>query len=171
MGFGFNLFGFPLLVVATVALLIYATRKKTALKVLAAIWTITIVLFVVGAVADHFRTPIMLTKQDVVGEYRIDTTFYTGKNSRWQYSRYKFRITESDSIYFAIMNEGRSCKTYGHKIIAESGPPFLWSVIADSTCHVISGKPILFRGHNKFYYVFHSSKFGNMFFRRTKLHH
>lgn len=169
MGFGFSLFGLPLLLIVTVALLLFATRKKSALKVLAAIWLITIVLVIACAVASHLREPILLTKQDVVGEYRIDTTFYPGKNARWQYYRYKFRITNSDSLYFTIMDTGQHpYKIFAHKINQDFGPPFLWSVVADSTCHIIRAKPILHRGHNKFYYVLHSDKFGNMFFRHAK---
>lgn len=169
MGFGFNLIGFPLLILATVILLIYALRNKAALKILAFIWAGVIFLFIVGSIADYYRKPIRLTKDDVVGEYRIDTTFYPGKNSRWQYFKYKFEITSNDSIYFTIMNaEQKPYKVYRHKIKVDVGPPLQWSIIADSTYHVIKEQPTLHRSHDRFYYVFHSAKFGNMFFRRMK---
>jgi len=87
MGFGFNLFGFPLLILATVGHLIYfvVTKKKIALKLLGGLWALTIFIFCLSLFMERLRKPISLTKQDIIGEYRIDTNFYPGANSKWQY--------------------------------------------------------------------------------------
>jgi hypothetical protein len=170
MGFGFNLFGFPILILATVGLLIYffASQKKIALIILSGLWGLTILIFILGAIADHYRTPIPLTKADIIGEYRIDTTFFPGRNANWQHDHYKFYITDKDSIFFVVMNGKQISQTfYKHQITYLDGPPDLWLIIADSTHHIIKNQPTLFRGHDKFYYVFHSDKFGNMFFRKS----
>ncbi len=169
MGFGFNLFGFPILILATVGLLIYffATQKKIALIILGGLWGLTILVFILGSIADHHRTPIRLTKHNIVGEYRIDTTFFPGKNATWQYEHYKFYITDKDSILFVVMKEKEIPQTfYKHKIEYSDGPPDLWTIVADSTHHIIRNQPTLYRGHDKYYYVFHSDKFGNVFFRK-----
>ena len=169
MGFGFNLFGFPLLILSTIGLFIFflISRKKITLTILGSLWGFTILIFIFGSIADHYRKPIRLTKQDIIGEYRIDKTFYPGKNANWQYKHFKFYITDKDSILFVIMKEkGIPLAFYKHKINFSDGPPDLWKIIADSTHHILKSQPTLYRGHDKFYYVFHSEKYGNMFFRK-----
>lgn len=171
MGFGFNLFGFPILILVTVGLIIYffATKEKIALKILGGLWGLTFGVFILGSIADHYRTPIRLTKQKIVGEYRIDTTFFPGKNANWQFNHYKFYITDKDSILFVVMKEnGIPRAIYKHRIKYSDGPPDMWSIVADSTHHIIRNQPTLYRGHDKFYYVFESDKFGNMFFRKLE---
>jgi hypothetical protein len=169
MGFGFNLIGFPLLLLATGGLVIYAVVKQTRkpFLVVAALWSLTLLLFIIGTIADHFRTPIRLTKADITGEYRIDTNFFSGTNAKWQYDHYRFTITPSDSIIFYVTKIDTVIRTYRDKIIYSSGPPDLWKVQSDTTYHVIKYPPTLYRGHKKFYYVFKSDIYGNMFFRKV----
>lgn len=167
MGFGFNLFGFPILVIATTLLLVAATRNRSALKILGIIWSGALVLLVAGSIADNLRKPIVLTKEKIVGEYRIDTSFYPGKNAQWQHDHFKFIITRDDSIHFIVLNDQQKpSKIYNHKIDYHFGPPDRWSINADNAYHVIKSPPTLYRGHKKFYYVFESPKYGNMFFRK-----
>ena len=168
MGFGFNLIGFPLLVLTTVGLLIYfaISKKKIALIILITLWGFTIFLFVTVIISNRYRTPILLTKADIIGNYRVDTSFFPGINAKWQYDHYKFKITPTDSIYFYVTNKDTILKTFKCKLKYSSGPPDLWTIQNDATYHVIKNLPTLFRGHNKFYYVFHSDFYGNMFFRK-----
>jgi hypothetical protein len=169
MGFGFNLFGFPLLILMTIGLFIFflISKKKITLTILGGLWGFTILVFIFGSIADHYRKPIRLSKQDIIGEYRIDKTFFPGKDANWQYKHFKFYITNKDSILFLIMKEkGIPLAFYKHKINYSDGPPALWEINTDSTHHILKNQPTLYRGHDKFYYVFHSEKYGNMFFRK-----
>jgi hypothetical protein len=169
MGLGFNLFGFPILLLSSVGLIIYffVTKRVIALKILGMLWGSAILIFAISSVIGNRRMPIRLTKEDIVGEYRIDTTFFPGANARWQYDHYKFFITGNDSIHFIVMKEKEiPIQVYRHRITYTAGPPALWSIVADTSDHLIN-QPILYRGHNKFYYVFRSKKFGNMFFRKV----
>ncbi|RPD43382.1 hypothetical protein [Paracnuella aquatica] len=170
MGFGFNLIGFPLLLLATGGLVIYAIAKQTwkPLLIVAAIWGLTILLFITATIADYFRTPISLTKADIIGEYRVDTNFFSGTNAKWQYDHYRFKITSSDSIIFYVTNKDTVIKTFKEKILYSSGPPDLWKVQSDTTYHILKYPPTLYRGYKKFYYVFKSDIYGNMFFRKVK---
>jgi ABC-type transport system involved in multi-copper enzyme maturation permease subunit len=171
MGFGFNLFGFPLLLLATAGLIIYAVAKQSwkPLLVVAGLWGLTILMFALASIADYNRKPIRLTRQDVIGEYHIDTNFFSGANARWQYDHYKFYITNNDSILFTVSNDkGVPQKLYRHKVTYSGGQPTLWKISADTTHHIIRQQPTLYRGHNKFYYVFRSDKYGNMFFRKNQ---
>lgn len=170
MGFGFNLIGFPLLILATIGLLIYflATKKKIALKILGGLWALTILIFCLELFMDKFRKPISLTKQDIIGEYRIDTNFYPGTNAKWQYEHFKFTITSNDSLRFYQTSKDTIFKTCTYKLKYSSGPPDLWSILNDTTNKILKHPPTLYRGHNKFYYVIRSDKYGNMFFRKQK---
>ena len=170
MGFGFNLFGFPLLILATIGLLIYflATKKKIALKILGGLWALTIVIFSLVLFMERLRKPISLTKQDIIGEYRIDTDFYPGKNAKWQYGHFKFTITSNDSLHFYETRNDTILKIHTCKLKYSSGPPYLWGVENDTTCKILKHPPTLYRGHNKFYYVIRSDNYGNMFFRKQK---
>ena len=154
----------------TVGLLIYfvLTKKKIALKVLGGLWALTILIFGLGLFMDNFRKPISLTKQDIIGEYRIDTNFYPGRNAKWQYENYKFTITSNDSLYFYQISGDKIFKSYAYKLKYSSGPPDLWSIANDTTCKILKYPPTLYRGHNKFYYVIRSDNYRNMFFRKQK---
>ncbi len=126
MGFGFNLFGFPLLILATFGLLIYffVSQKKIALIILGGLWVLAISVIILNLIVDYNRTPIRLTKNDIVGEYRIDKTFFPGTNAKWQYDLYKFYITNKDSILFVVMKEKEIPRTiYKHKIKYSNIPP------------------------------------------------
>jgi hypothetical protein len=170
MGFGFNLFGFPILVLISIGLLIYLliSKNKIALIILASLWGLLFLFFELGAIARYYRKPISLTRNDIVGEYRIDTTFYSGKNATWQYNHYKFFITKKHSIMFVEMNDkGRVIYREVHDL-KFSNIPVTWEIKSDTLHHVIRNNPTLYRSHSKFYYVFHSVKFGNMFFRKIE---
>ena len=67
MGFGFNLIGFPLLLLATVGLLIlfFKTRNKTALKILGGLWCLTILLLVIAMIKTNFDKPVRLPKGSI----------------------------------------------------------------------------------------------------------
>ena len=169
MGFGFNLIGFPILILTTIGLLIYffVSKKRIALTILGAIWGLTILVFIASVISDHYRAPIRLTKSEIIGDYRIDTNFYKGTNAKWQYEHYKFTISPNDSIYFFVINKDTVKKMFKGKLKYSSGPPDLWTIQSMTTYHVIKYPPILYRGHNKFYYVFKSDIYGNMFFRKV----
>lgn len=169
MGLGFNLIGFPLLILTTLGLLTYflITKKKAVLKILSVAWLLIIVVIATRLIANHYQTPIRLTKADIIGEYRIDTNHFNGINANWQHSHYKFIITATDSIIFYETNKDIIIRTFKEKITYSPGPPDLWRVQSDTAFHVIRYPPTLFRGHNKFYYVFVSERYGNMFFRRV----
>jgi hypothetical protein len=102
MGFGFNLFGFPFLVLTTLGLLAYffITKKTIALKILGFVWLLTIVVFVAGFITDYFRTPIRLTKTEIIGDYRIDTNFFSGANAKWQYDHFRFQLHQETASFF-----------------------------------------------------------------------
>ena len=127
MGFGFSLIGIPLLLLLSVSLVLYFifAKKRKALYALGILWGMVFMLILLAFALDQRRRPIQLTKADFVGDYRIDTTFYPGRNSRWQYHRFAFRILESDSILFlAINDKGTRINVFRHEILVGDGPHY-----------------------------------------------
>ena len=110
----------------------------------------------------YFEKPIRLTKEDIVGKYEVDTDFYPGLNANWQHNNYSFEITKNDKF---ILNHSNGSQL-SFDISWSSGPPFLWS-IKNPNHQIISNQVTLYRSHFNFYYVFKSSKWGNMFFRKV----
>jgi hypothetical protein len=149
MGF---IIGFPILLLTTIAFIIFyaITKKKIALIGICSIWGFAFLIVVTGLINDYYSQPIRLTKTDIIGDYRIDTNFFTRKNAKWQYDHYRFTITR-----------------YKEKIVYSSGPPDMWKVQNGTAYQVLKYPPKLFRGHKKFYYVFKSDYYGNMFFRKV----
>ena len=172
MGFGFNLIGFSLLILATLGLLTYffISKRKGALKIVGVIWGFTILIIATAVIGNHFRTPIPLTNFDIIGNYCIDTNFFAGTNAKWQYKQYRFMITPTDSIYFYVINKDNIIKMFKEKIRYSIGPPTLWTVQMDTPFYqIMKYSPTLYRGHNRFYYIFKSDIYGNMFFRKVKV--
>lgn len=130
MGFGFNLIGFPVLLLTTIALLIYffVSKKKIALKILRALWGLTILIIITAVISGTNRRPIALTKADIIGDYKVDTNIFSGRNAKWQYDHYRFIITKTDSIYFYATSKDTILKTFKGKLKYSSGPPGLWTI-------------------------------------------
>ena len=110
--------------------------------------------------------PIRLNKGDIIGIYKIDESFYPGKNAKWQREHFWFEITDKEElILHEILDDGYSVTLHG-KVKWINGRPEMWSVKMEENHHLFSSDPTLYRGPSKFYYVLNSSKFGNMFFRK-----
>lgn len=169
MGFGFNIIVIPVLILFTGGAAFYYLykRNKTALQLLAVLAGTVILLFVISIVKRRNEQPIPLSKKDIIGNYRIDKHFYPGRNTNWQYDHFRFTITSTDSIYFFITRKDTVIKIMKQKLVYFGGPPDLWRIEGDSLHHIIKHPPVLYRGHKKFYYVFHSAHYGNIFFRKT----
>ncbi len=189
MGFGFNLL-FPFLVLlAAVSLLIalfFSIRRKTFKPMLVTAGIVMIPVLILSGIwlFNKYYQPMNISKGDIYGNYRIDTTFYPGKQARWQYEHIRFELDshfykvniqfEGDSAGQRIINGSINWKTGSHPqlwefgrfsvgISAESG--FVGRIVPDSIM-ILGRQPILYRSHNRFYYVFENTPWGNLFFRK-----
>lgn len=130
-------------------------------------------LFVLMAYVYFYQSNygrVTFSKEHIIGSYEIDNSFYPGVNADWQKSIYRFDITTDDKLVFYEKLKDNSEKVYINDIRWNFGPPYHWSLNVVNEHHVIDPRPTLFRSSNnrKFYYVFKSKKFGNMFFRKVK---
>lgn len=169
MGFGFNLIAFPVVLFTFIILLIlyFLSNERKYLIGLFVLCGGLSMLFGVVSYINHSNRPIKLQKKDIVGLYQIDTSFYPGKNAKWQHKHFKFRITKDDSFIFSIKsNSGKTTNLRG-KVLWRLGPPDLWTIkMNGSSHHILQSPPTLYRGHDRFYYVFESD-WGNVFFRKV----
>ena len=125
------------------------------------------ILAIAFLIIPDLSKPIRLMKEDVIGKYQIDTNFYPGKNARWQFDHYSFEITKQDSFLFSIKG-ARTKIVLRNTIIFNDPPPFIFRLQQTSPFHILKEPPTLVRKHSWFYYIFHSEKFGNMFFRKRE---
>lgn len=156
--------------VMTIGLLIaYSVNKdRLFLKVIGVLWGMVFLLFIVNGIIRNNERPIRLTKEDIVGVYRVDRSFYPGKNAEWQYRHLNFEITKDDRFILKVLKDDGKLNVLRGKVRWEVGPPDFWSLeMKSGTHHLIKEAPTLYRGPHSFYYVFRSD-WGNVFFRKVK---
>ncbi|MFT3885103.1 MAG: hypothetical protein QM724_06625 [Flavobacteriales bacterium] len=181
MGFGFNLLFLPMLLICGVASLIYiwltpAERRNEVIRSIA--WLsvagflgLVVVLFL-GRWNEARTAPIQPGRTDIIGEYRVDTNMFNGFQARWQYGHHRILITSQDSLILEILGNGQTTRRYARAMKADDVAGlfhYRWHFkdAADSlTHHIIGSEPVMYRQHSGFYYVFHSARYGNMFFRK-----
>lgn len=154
-------------------------KRHTPFVFLLALWGI----FISGTgllwlIEPYFR-PMILTQKDIIGNYVIDKNKFPGKQADWQYENFKFTITENEKLIFKSRIYDDFWKSDTVTISYSTGYYDLdkeeycnrkIKIHSDSTSHhIISDNPTLYRQNfGRFYYVFESEKFGNVFFRKEK---
>lgn len=114
-----------------------------------------------------FVEKMNLNKNEIYGEYVIDTDKFEGRNTDWQYDHFKIDITRDNKLKLYIYNNnGDVAKIITRKIeIMEGYTNARLNINPNSSdYHILQENPTLYRNVWSFYYVFHSSKYGNMFF-------
>lgn len=121
-----------------------------------------------------FVEKMNLSKNEIYGEYVIDTDKFEGKNTDWQYDHFKMDITRDNKLKLYIYNnDGNVAKIITRKIeIMEGYTNARLNINPNSSdYHILQENPTLYRNVWSFYYVFHSSKYGNMFFVKKAWYH
>ena len=183
MGKGIALFFYLLLLPATGILLLtwvityIKWKKHTAFFVLLAIWGLFISLTGLIWFLQPYLEPKILTQKDIIGNYVIDKDKFPGKQADWQYKNFRFEITSNKELIFKSRIYDTVWKSDTVKISYSSGYYDLDKeeycnkkirIHSDSTSHhILKDNPTLYRqSFGRFYYVFKSEKFGNVFFKK-----
>jgi len=118
----------------------------------------------------HFFTKKgIVKKEDIYGKYVIDRTKYSGKQSDWQYNHFQFEITKQNQFIFYQTEYGKILDSDTINIeFLEVYSSHRVKLVGGYRHHIIQDNPTLFRNVWSFYYVFHSPKFGNLFFKKGK---
>ncbi len=172
MGFGFNLGMIFIILPLTIILLLVwlISRKNIFGKTVLLIWLGIFGLIALVSVLKVFTDKKVLDKNDIYGEYIVDRTKFSGKQSDWQYNHFRFEIKEDNTIIFYETEGSKLLKTHKGTISFHYAynRPRLIIDIAEPRHHIIENKPTLYRTIWSFYYVFNSPKFGNVFFTKGK---
>jgi hypothetical protein len=149
-------------------------KKQQFVYILITIWVIFIggtgLLFMI----EPFLKPMVVTPQDIYGNYVIDKSIFPGKQAEWQYDNFRFKITKNDELVF----EYHIYNNWKREVVNISYTSGYYDTDKDEYCnkriilhsnstnhHIIHDNPTLFRkDFNRFYYVFKSKRFGNVFF-------
>lgn len=172
MGFGFNLLMILIILPLTgLLILIWIISRKRIFGIsIVIIWCGIIGLFILSYAVKPFFEKVKLDKEDYFGEYIIDRFYFPGKQADWQYDRYRFKVTEDDSIFFYVTDKANILETY--KGTTSNPQPYssarLEIKMDQPIHHVMSSNPTTYRDTWDFYLVFHSPKFNNMFFKKGK---
>ena len=169
---GFNLFcAFVLLPLTCVFVLIWiVSGKKIYGKILGIIWLSIFVLLLLSITIGFFIQQKVLDKDDIYGEYIIDRTKFSGKQSDWQYNHYQFEITKQNEFLFHQTEYDKILKTNKGtiKFLEAYKQPRIIIQVDTPRHHIIEEKPTLYLEVWSYYYVFKSPKFGNVFFTKGK---
>jgi len=115
MGFGFNLFVFPILAIVFGAYLLY-TIVRIILAIINKDKQTIIRLFknwgIIGAIIigiplfftliKPLTSKMIVNENDTRGKYVIDREMFSGKQADWQYNHFRFEITNNDIFLFHI---------------------------------------------------------------------
>jgi hypothetical protein len=152
-------------------------KKFYTLYVLFGFWALFIVVSAVLLWLEPYFRPMVLTQHDIYGEYVIDRSKFPGYQADWQYDNFRFKITSDNKMIFQSRTFGSYWKSDTLTVSYSSGYYDLdkeqycnrkLRVHSDSNSHhIIREHPTLYRkSFNRFYYVFESEKFGNVFFKK-----
>jgi len=156
---------FPIFILGSIALIVFyfTTRKKIALVLIGIFWCAPILAYFLR-IWEPWQ-PLILKKTNFYGEFKIDTKFYPGKNSQWEYDHFTFKILDGDSFKLNILDQNKIIKTYSGKIAwNNNGPP--WIIKIECAQPIFDQPIVLYRKINYFYFVWHSKKYKNMFFKK-----
>lgn len=169
MGFGFNLFAIPALILISVFGLIAWGVTKRALfgKIVGFVWLSTIGLVLLSLALQKFNSKKILTKENYYGQYVINRSIFPGKQAEWQYKHFYIDIKSNDSIFLYIVNDnGKTIRIFKGRISTNKlyKSERLLINMEHPTHHILTSNPTTYRDNWSFYIVFNSPKFGNMYF-------
>lgn len=134
------------------------------------IWAAVCGVFLFSIIIDSFSTRRGIKKSDIYGEYIIDRSKFSGKQANWQYANYRFTVTKENQLIF-YQTKGRTftrADTFDVDFVGGYLNDRIRFTQDSNRHHIISENPTLYRKQFSFYYVFHSEKFGNVFFKKGK---
>ena len=172
MGFGFNLFFIFLLAPITgILLIVWLLSKKLLIgKILVKIWLGIFSLVMLVTIVNWLISKTELDKEDYYGKYVINRDYFSGEQTDWQYNRFRFEITDHDSIFFYVTDQEEVLKTYRGTIQTTKPNNYpsdrLIIIMEQPTHHILVSNPTTYRSAWSYYLVLNSPKFHNVFFKK-----
>lgn len=70
-----------------------------------------IVLFITEKISNFIKSPMIVRKYQIEGDYVINRKMFPGKNCDWQYEHYTLRI-DKDILYLNVFNNNKLIRIY-----------------------------------------------------------
>lgn len=166
MGLGFIFIVIPITIILLVAWV--WSEKQIFGKGILVLWGGLILLVILSSISHYFTKNIELTKEDYYGSYIIDRKRLRGEQTDWQYNHYRFTISKNDIFTLYETDDDNRIHIFNGKISTTTPYSSARLIIkADSVNHhFFDSNPTTYRSGKKFYLVFKSTKFSNMFFKK-----
>ena len=144
------------------------TKQKIWGMAVGCIWSVLFIFALLFWTISLFTSKLKVHEADLYGSYIVDRSKYSGVQSDWQYNHYRFEINKDHTFFFHLMENGKIIKTYKGMISVYNGysSPRITLHLTKPTFHIIADNPTLYRETWRFYYVFSSMEYGNVFFRK-----
>lgn len=147
----------------------YVTKNNhLPIYILLGIW----IAFIGGSgllflIRPYFESMIV-NEEDNYGVYKIDLEKFNPEQSRWQHDNFELEINRDHYLRLYKLKPERHIFDSVKYTFDEDALNKRVRLETDSTQHhIIAENPTLYRKpFNHFYYVFESSKYGNMFFEK-----
>ena len=117
---------------------------------------------------NPYFEPMKVKRENLYGTYEIMLNKFDKKQASWQHKNYELEITKDSYLKLYKLKPSRYLIDSVTINIEESSVRANFSINSDSlTHHIIKNDPTLFRkSFKKFYLVFKSEKYDNMFFKK-----
>jgi hypothetical protein len=126
-------------------------------------------LIIFSGIYGKIASPMNVDRDDVIGTYRVDRTMFPGPQANWQHDHFILEIEETGTVSLMSKDINGNWHTYRRPFMPVYQANYRWRfpTEGDNTAHhVLANTPTLYREWWRFYYVFNSPRFGNMFFRK-----
>ena len=160
----------PLVLCLIFSVVVFTLGNKKLLKLVGYMW-VGIACLVLSAITYHYlTTKKRLKSNDIYGEYIIYRIKSSGKQADGQYNHFRFEITKENKFIFLETEKDHILKStqLDFNFLEAYSQPRINIHFDTTRHHIIAGNPTLYRTIWSFYYVFHSAKFGNVFFTKGK---
>jgi type IV secretory pathway TrbL component len=144
------------------------TKKKIFIK--APIYFIIFLVFIatISWIINRYNEKITLKHKDYFGYYQIDTSFYPGKQAKWQFENLKLKLTANNQLLLYDKNSRNKIIKGKFTTVTPYNSARLVIISTNQSHHLLKENPTTYRSNSSFYLVFHSDKFKNVFFRKIK---
>jgi hypothetical protein len=166
----FFLFVFVMLMSVILIVFWIISKQRIYGEIFCGLWLITILFTVLFSIVLWHGSGKIVEKEDYYGTYIIKRNLYPGKEANWQYNTFRFEIKKNDSIYFYVTDQDQILETHFGYISTRETPSADRLVITMNkpVHHILQDNPTLYRNRRRFYLVFQSAKFKNVFFQQGK---
>ena len=138
--------------------------RRTFLFLFLSPFPLILILFIVGFIFE----PVSPDRGDIIGHYEIDRDQFPGPRADWQHQIYSFEIDDQN----LVLRDQRTKTIWTYPIEWFDADGYHWRFSnEEERHHMLREGPTIVRESFGHYYVFESSLYGNVFFKKKPWWH